>query len=272
MHSYKGGTGKTLLSLNLAAMFDQIGKKVCLIDMDFRAPSLCAASGKRSKFWFNDYLCRASNIAEVLTDCTTDAMSRGRLFVGLANPSTEAIREMTAGDKELRIETLCRLISLKRMSVNDLKFDYVFFDTSPGLQYSSINAIVTADFVLLATTADDADMLSTRLMIRDTYNPFEKKTGIIIINKMPSEYFSAASWTGQSIFNGLLGLPTVGVLPCFCDILKAEGKSLYVIENPNHPFTLILQETARTIEELMHHQICGTPDPEESYGKPLLLR
>jgi MinD-like ATPase involved in chromosome partitioning or flagellar assembly len=42
VHSYKGGTGKTLLSTNLAATFARLGKKVCLFDLDFRAPSLFA--------------------------------------------------------------------------------------------------------------------------------------------------------------------------------------------------------------------------------------
>ena len=40
VHSYKGGTGKTLLSVNLAATFAKLGKKVALFDLDFRAPSL----------------------------------------------------------------------------------------------------------------------------------------------------------------------------------------------------------------------------------------
>ncbi|RLI20450.1 ParA family protein, partial [Candidatus Bathyarchaeota archaeon] len=40
VHSYKGGTGKTILSINLAAALVKHGKKVCLMDLDFRAPSL----------------------------------------------------------------------------------------------------------------------------------------------------------------------------------------------------------------------------------------
>ena len=40
IHSYKGGTGKTSLSVNLAATYARKGYKVCLMDLDFRAPSL----------------------------------------------------------------------------------------------------------------------------------------------------------------------------------------------------------------------------------------
>ncbi|MFQ6130262.1 MAG: ParA family protein, partial [Candidatus Hadarchaeaceae archaeon] len=40
VHSYKGGTGKTLVSMNLASIFSRQGKNVCLVDLDLRAPSL----------------------------------------------------------------------------------------------------------------------------------------------------------------------------------------------------------------------------------------
>ena len=40
VHSYKGGTGKTLMSTNLAAIYAMNKHKVALFDMDFRAPNL----------------------------------------------------------------------------------------------------------------------------------------------------------------------------------------------------------------------------------------
>lgn len=63
VHSYKGGTGKTLLSVNLAATFAKNGKKVCVFDLDFRAPSLFAIlKASNVDYWFNDYL---NNTCEV---------------------------------------------------------------------------------------------------------------------------------------------------------------------------------------------------------------
>jgi MinD-like ATPase involved in chromosome partitioning or flagellar assembly len=40
IHSYKGGTGKSYLAVNLATLYAMQGKKVCLLDLDFRAPTL----------------------------------------------------------------------------------------------------------------------------------------------------------------------------------------------------------------------------------------
>jgi len=56
------------------------------------------------------------------------------------------------------MEALGRLLSLKEHLLNDLNFDYVICDSSPGLQYSSINAIVAADVVLVVTSIDRSDV------------------------------------------------------------------------------------------------------------------
>ena len=160
-HSYKGGTGKTLLSVNLAMILADKGKKVCLLDLDLRAPSLNSTFKSDKKYWLNDYLNRACEIDSVITDCTPRYIKEGQLFVGLANPSTVAIREMSSKDRKWGMEALGRLLSLKNSLTNDMNFDYVICDSSPGLQYSSINAIVAADNVLVVTSTDKSDVEGT---------------------------------------------------------------------------------------------------------------
>jgi Mrp family chromosome partitioning ATPase len=54
LHSYKGGTGKTLLSVNLATIFARMGKKVGLLDLDLRAPSIHSFFKNGSNYWVND--------------------------------------------------------------------------------------------------------------------------------------------------------------------------------------------------------------------------
>ena len=87
LHSYKGGTGKTLLSVNLAAMYATKGENVCLLDLDFRAPSLHAIFKTNcTEYWVNDYLNGACEIEKVLIDFTRKYTRKGKFLVGLANP------------------------------------------------------------------------------------------------------------------------------------------------------------------------------------------
>jgi cellulose biosynthesis protein BcsQ len=71
------------------------------------------------------------------------------------------------------MEALGRLLSLKEY-LKDMNFDYVICDSSPGLQYSSINAIVAADVVLLVTSIDKSDIDETQRMIHDLYEKRQK--------------------------------------------------------------------------------------------------
>jgi MinD-like ATPase involved in chromosome partitioning or flagellar assembly len=160
-------------------------------------------------------------------------VSKGRLFVGFANPSSEAIRDISAKDRKWEMEALGRLLSLKSSLLEGLHFDYVIFDTSPGLQYSSINAVASADAVFVVTTLDRSDMEGTQRMTKDLYQLFKRKTAVIL-NKVPYDFLPLKRMDGRL---GALQLPVVGAIPCSCDILEDEGEYFVVSRKPNHFFT-----------------------------------
>jgi septum site-determining protein MinD len=245
LHSYKGGTGKTLLSTNLAMMFADKGKRVCLLDLDLRAPSLSAIFNNENKYWVNDYLSKACDIDSILTDCTPKYINNGRLFVGLADPSTKAIREMSAKDRKWGLKALARLLALRSSLLEEMNFDYVICDSSPGLQYSSINAIVAADAVLVVTSIDRSDVEGTQRMIRDLYDLYEKKTGIVV-NKVPAAFLSSRIPIKLDTHK----LPVIGLIPCSCDVLQSAGDYLFVFEKRWHPVIQSLQKISIKIEQM----------------------
>ena len=249
VHSYKGGTGKTLLSLNLAATLVQHNKKVCLMDIDFRAPSLYTIlKVGKVDCWLNDYLNGTCEIDKVLLDLSDRIHRNGKLFAGLANPATEAIREMSAKDRKWEMHALGRILALRDSLLNQKDFDYLIFDTSPGLQYSSINAIVSADVVIVATTLDRSDIDGTRRMLHELYDLFEKKTEIVL-NKVLNDLSSRSMKEETQVkLKDIYQTPVLGIVPCFCDILKAEGDIIFAYEKPSHPFAKILDEMATRID------------------------
>jgi septum site-determining protein MinD len=251
VHSYKGGTGKTLLSTNLAVTLAKKGKKVCLLDLDFRAPSLATLLKiEKTQHWLNDYLNGICEIDKVLIDLSDRIASKEKFFVCPANPSVEAIRDMSSKDRKWEMRALGRILSLRNSLLNDKGFDYIVFDTSPGLQYSSINAIVAADIVIVATTFDSSDVEGTRRMLRELYDLFEKKTEIVLNKVLYVDSVRAGKDKLQAMVKNIYEVPLLGVIPCFCEISRAEGKIIFVHEKPDHPFTKILDEIANKMDKI----------------------
>jgi len=250
VHSYKGGTGKTFLSINLAATFAKHGKKVCLFDLDFRAPSLATLLKiDKADYWLNDYLNGVCEINKVLIDLSHIIDNSGQLVVGLANPATEAIRDMSGKDRKWEMHALGRLLALRTSILGENGFDYLVCDTSPGLQYSSINAVVSADLVLVATTFDRSDVDGTRRMLRELYDLFEKKTEIVL-NKVLDGSLKIDKEETEAKMKDVYQVPLLGIVPCFCDVLKAEGGVIFAQDRPDHPFTRLLNEMSLKIEGL----------------------
>ncbi len=248
VHSYKGGTGKTLLSVNLAATLAKMGKKVCIFDLDFRAPSLFAIlKVENTDNWFNDYLNNNCEINKVLVDLSSRLGATNNFYAALANPATEAIRDISSKDRKWEMRALGRILALRETLLNEQKFDYLVFDTSPGLQYSSINAIVAADFVVVATTGDRSDVNGTKRMLSELYNLFEKKTGLVL-NKVLDPTAQAKKNEITLRVKETYQVPLLGIVPCFCEILRAEGNFIFVQDKPDHPLNRILAEMARKID------------------------
>lgn len=247
VHSFKGGTGKTLISTNLAATCASQGKNICLLDLDFRAPSLYVLfKESRSKFWLNDFISGKCEIDDAITDVTKKYGTVGKLFAGLANPSTGAIQEMLIGSRKGEMTALRRLLSLSKTLLEKRGFDYVILDTSPGLQYSSMNAVVASDVTLIVSVNDEMDIDGTRRMVRNFYEAFEKKS-FILVNKIlcDSEYTPAEKVRLLSRFEKTSEVPLLGIMPLYCDVLRSDRSTIFALEKPDHPFTKIIGTFAK---------------------------
>lgn len=251
VHSYKGGTGKSIISTNLATIFSREGKNVCLIDLDLRAPSLDKVFGADGrKFWVNDLLDGKCKPSDILFDVSKVTKSEGRLFVALANPSMRAIREAVARDKKEEMMALRRLLMLNEHLLEKMAMDYIILDTNPGMSYASINSIAVADLVLVIATWDASDLAGAQGMVSELYSMLEKRA-IVLINKMPEQLLIDKAMRKRLTdqFKKAFKLPVVDLLPCYCEVLRQERSTIMALERPKHPFSRSLVEVAKHIAE-----------------------
>jgi len=193
-HSYKGGTGKTTLAANFAALLTKKGYTVVLLDLDVYAPSLQLYFETDPKKWINDFLFEKAELKEVALDFTSLIESRskisnsaekantkhGKLWIGFCSAKKEEIYKLEGGSQATgtqhtsKIHLLRRFILLRELLTTEYKADYIIIDTSPGIRYWSINALAVADTLLLTLKMGDLDITGTRKVVAEIYDSFTK--------------------------------------------------------------------------------------------------
>jgi septum site-determining protein MinD len=254
IHSSRGGTGKTLIATNLAVILASRGNNVALLDLDFRAPSLSTVfvTGIQEpiKCWLNDFLNGQCTAEQTMIDVSAEFNLKGRLLIGLANPSVKAISNIVEKSRAWEVTAVKKVFSLLSSLFNDMNVDCCVFDTSPGVQYSSINAAVSSDVSVIVTSLDTLDLKGTENMLEELYDALEKKT-VVLVNKFSPET-RIKSDENQNILiervEKMLKHPVIGVIPCYCDVLQSERSSVLAVEKPNHPFVVKLVEIVEKLE------------------------
>jgi chromosome partitioning protein len=270
-HSYKGGTGKSTISSNLAAMLATKGFRVVLLDLDVYAPSLNGYFRRKPKHWINDFLFENLAIGEILEDLTgalyefppskrTAAQEKkGQLLVGFSNPSKDEVYRLDSSLRQgaTKTELLRKFIRMREDIADNTDADYILIDTSPGIRYWSINSLAVADTIILSMKMDGIDIDGTRLLAKEIYDSFTRlgAASYLLLNRVagyctPSNLNPASSISSQDAYAEVLGeqsqvisaltselsMPIISSIPCYCDIQFNSREYLTALKYPDHPF------------------------------------
>lgn len=276
-HSYKGGTGKTTIGSNCAALLAKHGFKVALLDLDVYAPSLLAYFHKQPKRWLNDYLLGEAEVDEVMTDATDvleeygsnndeAASIRGKLWIGFCSVKKEDVYKIESGSLESSKSQLRRFIVLRDKLIRDYALDYIIIDTSPGIRYWSINALAVADILFLTLKMGDIDLDGTKRLASEIYASLTKygTKSYLLFNRvagycLPSHHEDKGqahnailsegsnqrtlildtydAGSAETALSKETNMDIISSIPCYCDIQFSRKEFLTALRYPNHPFT-----------------------------------
>lgn len=257
-HSYKGGTGKSFLSLNTAAYLAKVEfKSVIVLDFDFRAPTLVhkfLPQMNRIHF-LNEFLEGKNEIGDVIFDQSSflknGSNAEFKFNVAYASPYSRDMQEMQMKSRQWQQRALTILMG-GLLQIKD-KYDVIIIDSSPGVTYDSLNAMSSSDAVILVATPDYVDVQGTVDMSSDIY-PSLVKFGAqpgLVLNKIPWDAKDKLYET-SAILEKLrieAELPVISQCPCYCDSSLIQN-AILVKENQNHPLINNIKEIVQHLNKI----------------------
>lgn len=242
IHSSKGGTGKTSIAVNLAVAFASAGNDTCLIDLDLRGPSLCSMFEPKSHFTINDLLSGKCSMKDTLTDIKSEMETNGHLYLSFADWDIKEIRDIVSKGRDWQAGALKALMNGKRELIENEQMDVIIFDTSPGVEYESINAVAASDIVVIVHNDTNACTSCTEQMIEGVYSLLDKKC--CIIDNMSHRNCL------DDINKERHGVPVIATIPCMCEIATRSQGEVLVHTDPEHLFSKSIISIKEKIESM----------------------
>jgi len=239
IHSFRGGTGKSNTTANLAAQVALTGKRVGVVDTDIQSPGIHVLFGldedKMGKT-MNDFLHGKATIKEIGFNIGENTGGdEGRAKLKGKNlwlfPASIRGREISQILRE-GID-FNKLNEGLQSTISEFNLDYLFIDTHPGLNEETLLSIATSDILIIILRPDNQDLQGTSVTV-DIARSLDVPNLFLLVNKaLPKYDFAKIRDDIQNQFNAQV----TGVLPLSFDMAENASKDLFSLRYPDHEWS-----------------------------------
>ncbi|HZY93674.1 MAG TPA: MinD/ParA family protein [Candidatus Bathyarchaeia archaeon] len=245
VHSFKGGTGKTTLTANLAATL-ALNHRVGVMDLDLSGPGLHVIFGLKKgevKATLTDVFLGDANPSDVILDLTPrfPRLKGGLFFCPASNKVEDMLRLLKAG-----LEVSLFQDTLQKVG-EQCNLDYIIVDTHPGVENDTVLAMGCCDALVLVSRVDQQDLFGTAVMVL-LAETFEKPTFLTLNMVPPGVRIKDAVKVGRELAT-LFKSQFLEAFEFQLDVINNLSRSVFVIDNPDSPFAKKINGAA---ESLMH--------------------
>ena len=240
VHSFRGGTGKSNTTANLAALFALEGYRVGVIDTDIQSPGihvLFGLSEEQMTHSLNDYLWGKCEIQETAHDVTSKLgpVVKGQVFlVPSSIRAGEIARVLREGyDVGLLNDGFRNLIEA-------LNLDVLMIDTHPGLNEETLLSIAISDALVVVMRPDQQDYQGTGVTV-EVARKLEVPRLLLLVNKVPQVFNSAEV---KERVERTYNCEVAAVLPHSDELMALASSGLFCLRYPDHAVTAQLKRVA----------------------------
>ena len=250
-HSYRGGTGKSNLTANLAAGLALRGHRVGVVDTDIQSPgihTLFRVDPHSVRLTLNDYLWGKCGVAEAAIDVTSGVVDGdgtelvpegGKVFLVPSSIKTGEIARILkekydVEDLNTGFQSLC----------TDLQLDYLMIDTHPGVNEETLLSIAISDTLMLILRPDIQDYQGTAVTL-ELARKLEVPQLLLVVNKvLETVDFKDLS---QRVFSSYR-TPVAAIMPLSTELIHIGSSGLIRTIYPDHMFSQGVESIIDQIE------------------------
>lgn len=251
IHSFRGGTGKSNTTANVAAIIAQSGKKVGVIDTDIQSPGIHVLFGldeEKMDKSLNDYLWGRCPIEDAAYD-VTPTLKIGSGGVAVMGGGIHLIPSSIKAGEIARVlregYDVGMLNDGFRELIKRLKLDYLLIDTHPGLNEETLLSITISDVLVIILRPDQQDFQGTAVTV-DVARKLEVPKLMLVVNKVLSTFDHEEV---RRQVEKTCGAPVAGVLPLTEDMVGLGSSDLFCVRFPDHPLSQRFREIVARIVE-----------------------
>jgi len=249
IHSFRGGTGKSNTTANLAALAALAGKRVGVVDTDIQSPGIHVLFGLNEESMgntLNDYLHGKCTIDDTAFPVGKNALTaKGRAKLAGKDlwliPSSIQAKEISQVLKEG--VDFNRMNEGLQTAINDLELDYLFIDTHPGLNEETLLSIAISDILIIIMRPDDQDIQGTVVTV-DVARSLDVPNLFLLVNKALPKLDKADM---KERFEATFQATVAGILPLTFDVAENASKDLFALLRPEHEWSKQLFQVSETI-------------------------
>ncbi|HOT90209.1 MAG TPA: MinD/ParA family protein [Anaerolineae bacterium] len=248
IHSFRGGTGKSNISANVAALLAKDGNRVGVVDTDINSPGIHVLFGMDEEEMttsLNDYLWDKCTIEDAAYPVGA-RIGKGEVFT-IGGEIYLVPSSIRAGDitRVLREGYDVGLLNDGfNALIERLKLDYLIIDTHPGLNEETLLSVAISDVLIIILRPDQQDFQGTAVTV-DVARKLDVPNLFLVINKALTSYdFEALRKQVEAIYN----CKVAAILPLSEDVARLQSSDIFSLRYPDHPFTRSIQNIVALIK------------------------
>jgi MinD-like ATPase involved in chromosome partitioning or flagellar assembly len=245
VHSFRGGTGKSNTTANVAAVLASQGQRVGVVDTDIQSPGIHVLFGfdaDSMEHSLNDYLWGKCAIEQTAHDLSSslEADLDGTIYLIPSSIRPGDIAQVVRQGYDVGL-----LNDGFHDLVEKLDLDILMIDTHPGLNDETLLSIAVSDSLAIVMRPDQQDFQGTGVTVEVARKLDVPRMGLVV-NKVPPVFSEEEVKTRvEQTYN----VPVIAVFPHSDEMMTLASEAIFVLRYPDHPLSDTFRKLARALTE-----------------------